>query len=239
MSHHSDTQPRIPKGHPEGGEWVEKAGQEAHMAFDPRELSDEEYNKDGSFEYPPKARSAAQVLAFWSRVEVPDSILEGAKAVWTARRELEDDTVRKQYGEKIRSHENEEFREYVAFKKERGDSGNVVGEWLDQKMAAYHQHYPHYIRDDDIRTILRAAHAWWQAQDLPEDEKAQVLGEQVYLNDRGGYSITVDKCEQMYGFNLPQRNFRAKAVFRDKSRWALDSVEQLRDDLDRASRGLL
>jgi len=52
------------------------------------ELSDEEYNSDGSFEFPPLPRSVEQHVAFWSRVQIADSILmrvqEAYEARWTA-----------------------------------------------------------------------------------------------------------------------------------------------------------
>lgn len=48
-------------------------------------LSDEDYNADGTFEYPPIPRSVEQHVAFWSRVKVPDAIIARVRASYVQR----------------------------------------------------------------------------------------------------------------------------------------------------------
>lgn len=44
------------------------------------ELSDKEYNAQGSFYFPPPARSIEQVLDFWRHVQIPDAVLVALQA---------------------------------------------------------------------------------------------------------------------------------------------------------------
>lgn len=66
-------QPRLPEGAPEGGRFTQIPLKEAVVSL--AHLSDEEYNADGSFEYPPIPRSVEQHIAFWTRVKIPEAIM--------------------------------------------------------------------------------------------------------------------------------------------------------------------
>ena len=69
-------QARRPTGSPgsTGGQFAEKMHAEPDLAI--REISDEEYNADGSYAYPPRPRSAAQHIDFWTRVPLPEDRLK-------------------------------------------------------------------------------------------------------------------------------------------------------------------
>ena len=66
-------QPRQPGGTPSGGRFAQMTRREPDVTL--AHLSDEDYNADGTFEYPPIPRSVEQHVAFWSRVKVPDPII--------------------------------------------------------------------------------------------------------------------------------------------------------------------
>ncbi len=68
---------RHPGGTPDGGRFATTSRQEPDVTL--AHLSDEEYNADGTFEFPPMPRSVEQHVAFWSRVPVPDPIIARAR----------------------------------------------------------------------------------------------------------------------------------------------------------------
>lgn len=59
-------QKRQPNGIPTGGQYAESAHDEASSGL---EMSDEEYNKTGTFLYPPYPRSAKQLIAFYENCD--------------------------------------------------------------------------------------------------------------------------------------------------------------------------
>lgn len=71
---------RQPGGTPVGGQFATMSRREPDVTL--AHLSDEEYNADGSFEYPPIPRSVEQHVAFWSRVKVPDPIIARVRAAY-------------------------------------------------------------------------------------------------------------------------------------------------------------
>lgn len=71
---------RHPGGTPDGGRFATMSRQEPDVTL--AHLSDEEYNADGTFQYPPMPRSVAQHVAFWSRVPVPDAIIARVRAAY-------------------------------------------------------------------------------------------------------------------------------------------------------------
>lgn len=74
---------RQPGGTPVGGRFATMTRREPDVTL--AHLSDEEYNADGSFEYPPIPRSVEQHVAFWQRVKVPDAIIARVRAAYIDR----------------------------------------------------------------------------------------------------------------------------------------------------------
>lgn len=64
---------REPKGIPAGGRFAISGLDEADFELKP--LTDDEYNEQGSFSFPPPPRSLGQVARFWQRVQISDNIL--------------------------------------------------------------------------------------------------------------------------------------------------------------------
>ncbi|MPV51052.1 hypothetical protein GCG21_13755 [Pseudactinotalea sp. HY160] len=69
----SSNQRREPGGQPTGGQFAAQDRPGADVAL--HELSDAEYNAEGTFTYPPRPRSASQHIAFWESVPIPDQVL--------------------------------------------------------------------------------------------------------------------------------------------------------------------
>lgn len=73
-------QPRQPGGNPGGGRFATTTRREPDVTL--AHLTDDEYNADGTFEYPPIPRSVDQHVAFWSRVQVPDANIARVRAAY-------------------------------------------------------------------------------------------------------------------------------------------------------------
>lgn len=65
-------QKRQPSGVPVGGQFAENNHDEANGSLS---LSDEEYNKTGTFLYPPYPRSAQQLISFYETTHIGDETL--------------------------------------------------------------------------------------------------------------------------------------------------------------------
>lgn len=220
--HHSETQPRLPKGAPDGGEWRALEGEMG--GFDLRAMGDDEYNANGSFEYPPAPRSAEQVLMFWANVPVSDTILELIEVTYNATRmqALTDlfNQKRTQYlGD--RNLQRDLVRDGVTSAEQYAQS------FVDEAVETH----PGSVRRDDVRQVARAAQAYHQAERLSPDERAKVLSAEVFLNTQGGTTLTIEAVEQRFGLNDPELDFRAKGLFKDPTRWVGETVLSLRRDL--------
>src|SRR5690606_13732260 len=79
-------QDRQPSGRPGGGQWTERARQGADMALS--ELSDADYNAEGTYIFPPRPRSVAQHIAFWESVPIPEDIMVQVAEAHAVRREV-------------------------------------------------------------------------------------------------------------------------------------------------------
>lgn len=75
---------RIAAGVPTGGQFAEKIHPEAGVVSIPELVeSDDEWNADGTFAFPPIGRSPRQAIAFWLTVEIPDVVLDRfTQAYW-------------------------------------------------------------------------------------------------------------------------------------------------------------
>lgn len=70
-------QPRTPPGVSTGGQYAATPREESPVSL---QLPAREYNADGTFEFPPIARDAEQLVDFWLRVPVPDQVLHQLRA---------------------------------------------------------------------------------------------------------------------------------------------------------------
>ena len=79
----TEDQPRLRPGAPGAGRFAATTHREPDVSL--TAMTDEEYNADGSFEFPPLPRSVEQHVAFWSRVMVPDPILMRVQEAYAER----------------------------------------------------------------------------------------------------------------------------------------------------------
>lgn len=225
-------QSRQPKGSPDGGEWSNSPS--AVAAFDPRILSDEDYNADGSFEYPPDPRSAEQVLSFWMNAKVPDVVLENLQVNYRKRHAARAATARRAVTFKFDGLNadgypltGDEAVEAKQFRKEVRKRENL-GPYEDAAEEAYLSSSLAIISDSDIRTAARVASAYHQAASLSDVEREKVMQHPVYLSVEGGKESTVAKIENVFQLNA----FRGGGGFKDPTRWVGNQIADLASRLD-------
>ncbi|MGP5288440.1 hypothetical protein ACTXL6_00095 [Brachybacterium tyrofermentans] len=145
------------------------------FAEDPDSLPDEDYNADGTYDYPPAPRSAAQVLAFWSRIRIPDISLGNYERVY--RVDVEQDVA-----EKMARWESAHQPQ------PRTDASSDNGEWKAQREAAeagFRAERPAAVPRHLLRIALRCTGMHRDSSQLPEDQKRAVLRSPITLPGEG------------------------------------------------------
>jgi hypothetical protein len=169
-------QPRVRVGTPAGGQFALTIHGEPDVSL--TELSDAEYNADGTFEFPPLPRSAAQHVAFWSRVPVSNAILarvcDAYVVLWAA-------------WSKEQMREWDAAHSHPALARGKTDQ-SLVAAWQARRAAAVEalpERRPPTIERPLARTVVRAtqmcrfADYWLE----PEAEADLVLSFEMDLGD--------------------------------------------------------
>lgn len=191
-------QARVPAGVPgsAGGQCAARALADSDVAI--RDLSDEEYNADGSYAFPPRPRSAAQHIDFWTRVPLPEEKLEtliqrypavreglgeeaGAHAANAYRRENPDPALRMMSGK-------ERDAKVAAWQEE-------VGRVFDAAAARATAHMPQVVYRTSVRPIVRAHQMYKYAGPLPRDEREVVYNHEMVVDGR---TMTVKEIWKAY-----------------------------------------
>ena len=137
---------------------------ESLVSLDSGELSDAEYNADGTFAYPPYPRSAAQHMEFWATVPIPDIVLERVATAYKI--------MAMPYGERY------------PYDKELGLRNRVYYEdWL-RRAKLHKQEWEGRARvlySPMVRPMVRAAQLYWYAKALPPGEREQVENARITL----------------------------------------------------------
>lgn len=212
-----NTQPiRVQPGVPTGGQFAEKPHAESDLAIDGGRfavdfgsLSDAEHNARGSFAYPPSARSAAQAIAFWRDVALPDTALEALSRSYWARTLVRERAV-----------ENAKSALIKATRKDR-PAAEAARATAERELAG--QNGLRSIPQNDLHELLRTAKLHWYSRVLPAEERAKVDTCQIIFN--GGYRTTPG--EAVRRFELDE--FRNDLDGSDLHRRALERRESLRD----------
>lgn len=176
----SDQQRRHPGGQPTGGRFAEETKPGAGVALS--ELSDAEYNAEGTFAYPPRPRSAAQHIAFWTTVPIPDDVLQRVhKAFEHARENRLAEETKKRHDVWKGDHPDPSGKAFSARK-----NAENVARWEDKAKAEWDR-----LRGNleaewpsmpvfEIRDVVRCHHMIEDAgQHLPKDEATQVARHQI------------------------------------------------------------
>jgi hypothetical protein len=174
-------QPRQQAGAPGGGRFIPTTHQEPDVTL--ARLSDEDYNADGTFEYPPIPRSVTQHVAFWNRVKVPDTIMtrvrvayNDAWAIW-AEKQLDAwaSTDRKPLGGEFRSRQKEVAAWTVRFDTEADRLETVRPNTISPVLA---------------RPLIRAAQMAKYAQWLEtREEYEQVMSTEIDLGEDEPWTV--------------------------------------------------
>lgn len=139
-------------------------------------LSDDEYNADGSYDYPPQPRSAEQVYAFWGSVRIPDEAL---------------DFHQKAYYKDWRERGLEEAKEKYGPFPARG-SQEERDEWK-RKAQALANRRPSRVPAVALRTAVRLRGMWDDMRFMPENEKLRLLAMPVRVPGESK-TTTVDEA---------------------------------------------
>lgn len=208
---------RVTAGVPQGGQFTARSHPEADIRLD---LSDEEYNQTGTFLYPPKARSAAQHLAFWENCPVADAVLDNIclgyeewRAGW---RGLKMNELLAQY-----DHKNKVDPIKLRFgtlPAHVAAPRNAAIAKLDNELD---NERPRSINALNAKAIARAGQMWWYASDLNEAERAVVYAHRVELRN------SIQTVEEL-AYKYQVMNLRDS--FEDPQRTMLRRLKQLTEE---------
>lgn len=191
-------QARRPTGSPgsTGGQFAEKMHAEPDLAI--REISDEEYNADGSYAYPPRPRSAAQHIDFWTRVPLPEDRLKTLATRYPKIRQAIGDRAGLDAAEAYKDdHPDPTLRmapgpmrdaAAVAWQQE-------VGRVFDAAAQEATKHMPPAVYRTSVRPILRAHQMYVYAGPLPKEEREAVYNHEMVVDGR---VMTVKEIYEAY-----------------------------------------
>lgn len=195
----STEQPRHPSGSPSGGRFSAIARMEPSVML--AHLSDEEYNSDGTFEYPPIPRSVPQHVSFWTRVLVPDAILSRVRVAYI---EEINRSVDAKMGDWRRNHPEPK----IATGRRREEYERAFHDAERAALAARPAELPAVL----ARPLIRAVQMARYAQMLSEDDLRAVLDTEVDLG--GDETWTVERTLDTYHLDeLPPTAFEDPGNF--------------------------
>lgn len=188
------TQARQPSGVPNGGQFREE--QKAVATVTLPEISDEQYNQDGSYRYPPAPRSAVQHIKFWESVPLPDEKLDALISGYSKLRE--------QVGIEAGNAAAEAWKRTHPDPTEHTNypKAGAVERWQADGMAVHKAAYdeaiapmPERIYRTTVRPLLRAHQMHYYAGALPRSERSVVHDHTVVVD---GKPMTVQQVEDTY-----------------------------------------
>lgn len=228
-------QPRVPGGGPTGGQYAPRPHPEVEGST-LGSLTDEEYNRDGSFFWPPYPRSAAQLVAFFESVPVPDQVLTRVSHDYVEHVErLEDAAMDDVQARWEREHPRPQPGIFASAHKASQSSSAweaardaAVGAELDRVRSLR----PPSIPGLWTRPLVRASLMHWYSSTLPAEEQAEVDTHVVQI---GGHGYTVAELSSTYrlhelqergSFADPRGNAREISALADALTGRLDEVRE-------------
>lgn len=191
----SADQARMPSGTPVGGQFSTQPRMVPEVAI--RELSDAEYNADGSYTFPPSPRSAAQHIAFWESVPLPESMLAATMTEYAKMRE--------EIGVKAAEAAVAKWKESNPDPTRYANDKWAIrdGEKWSADARAVHRaafdaavaDMPRKIFRTSARPLLRAHQMFGYGASLIAAERAIVLAHEVVVD---GKAMTVQQVEDTY-----------------------------------------
>lgn len=197
-------QVRHPGGAPNsaGGQYATATRRESQVRL--HHLSDDQYNADGSFDYPPVPRSAAQHVKFWTQVKIPDAVITRIRIAYAARWDqwatdqmeawaaADPEPVRA----RLQSHDSH-LRERDAWKARFDMKYNALIEERDKEIPVI-----------AARGVIRAAQMSHYAQYLPTQEDYDEVHAHEMNVGEAGSPLTVAELRDMFRLHeLPAVTF--------------------------------
>lgn len=215
----TDNQPRQPEGRPEGGQWAANARPEGEVNL---MLSDAEYNRTGTFLFPPRPRSATQQISFWTEVEIEDAVLENIALGY------------EKWAYAWHQAQKTKWLESEYFPRHRIDVFKYRAGMLDAKItqqieAAVREHsksvleqtHPRAISPVDVRDVARAGQMYFWSGALPEEDQ-EVIDEYALIVE--GKPMMVRDIVDRYS------TASIRTWFAGPTRAIVESLEQVRLD---------
>ncbi|WP_182050441.1 hypothetical protein [Changpingibacter yushuensis] len=184
----SEDQPRDPRT----GKWVEQVSDEGKTILR-HKVTDEEYNAEGSFEFPVRARSYDQHVSFWLNVPIPDESVRRFLAVY--RYDFDTSYEPSDWAkEEIKKWDKEHPITPKNF-----PGGKAVGEAARKteldRLVKINPIRPYDIPATDARMILRLGMMHYWADPLPREDQEKINNLEVAIGDGNKWSgiANVDK----------------------------------------------
>lgn len=196
---------RQPQGIPTGGQFAPERKPEPLTSLGGA-ISDEDYNREATWQFPPRPRSARQHIAFWASTPIPDDVLSNMTRafylrnanVLVANHDKLDADFKKVWLPQAKN---------LVYKRDSNAAIDAEERRMQEAFDAYRiAHAPDYLGETplkidqtDARTIARAALMYDAAQQtnrqFTQDEKDAVLDFPVELTTG---TTTVYGVEETY-----------------------------------------
>lgn len=183
-------QPRTPSGSPEGGRFA--AISRPDVLMDATLVVMSENGTDGSIYFPERLHSADEHLSWWSRVPVPDEVLQAVMDDYNNSRVL---TVNSIVGDFVKPAKQPGWSqaEHEARSREKAEEYN-------QSLRRWKQQVPEKLDRFAVRDAVRTHLAWTYRYALPAEEQTKVEQAQVTVGDFRGTPAEVSTHYAMPGF---------------------------------------
>jgi hypothetical protein len=160
-----------------------------------RETSDEEYNQDGSYAYPPAPRSAEQHITFWESVPIPDTKLTATITAYKQMREQVGIEAAEEAVERWKV-SNPDPTQFSTRAQKQGEKwSNDAGAVYDAAFAQAVAPLPETIYRTSVRPLVRAHQMRLYSRPLPQSERQKVLDYELLVD---GQVLTVQQIEDLY-----------------------------------------
>jgi hypothetical protein len=226
---------RVATGKAGAGRFDHKYNTEAEVDLvDPD--SDEAYNADGSWFFPPKPRSGSQSVAFWEKSKVPDEVLHQFIYAYKDRYLVySNDRWREEMGkwaDRYRESNPEPVGPFGGSKKNwDADFHEAYKEAEDSIILAAYSERPNMISRYDARPLARAAQMYMFApsQKRYPEEWEKAMNHKVELFDE---TLTVYEVEQKYRLSEVSLSLTEIAHDSSKQEDLMEEVGSVKNSLE-------
>ncbi len=209
---------RVPPGTSDGGRFTHSSHPESDVMLSEvgyLELSDDEYNADGTYSFPPMPRSAEQHLRFWMRVPVPDSVLQQVADVYSLKRAQRYNSIRHTLGPawwaKMSRQEKKEYAKQGI---------TTLEQFIEQQQGLERQKHPMAIAPQEARAIVRGYSILKYGGRLPKSEQRKILPFKISVI---GGELPLSEFDRRYPFD----EMGMRESFNDPNNDVREAIERL------------